>query len=112
MRSSHGTCPIRSAFVSVAGEGDFMRELDTSCPFLYPCSPEKLKLETIELIGNHFIAKKIGWFNEYHFLKVAGPKLKYKAFWAVWIDQPIRLLDLCLISLFSTRHPDQSVPCI
>jgi hypothetical protein len=53
--------------------------LDTACPFLHPRSPEELKLETIELIGNQFIAKKIGWFNEYHFLKVAGLKPKYKA---------------------------------
>ncbi len=40
---------------------------------------EELKLETIKLIGDHFSAKKIMWFNEYHCLKVAGHKPKYKA---------------------------------
>jgi hypothetical protein len=55
------------------------RESDTPCSFLHPYSPEELKLETIKLIGNHFIAKKIVWFYEYHFLKVAGLKLKHKA---------------------------------
>jgi hypothetical protein len=29
-------------------------------PFLHPDSPEDLKLETIKLISNHFMAKKIG----------------------------------------------------
>jgi hypothetical protein len=55
------------------------RELETACLFFHPCSSEELTLETIELICNHFIAKIIGWFNEYHFLKVAGLKLRYKA---------------------------------
>jgi hypothetical protein len=32
----------------------------------------------MELIGNNFMAKKIGWLNDYHFLKVAGLKPKYK----------------------------------
>jgi hypothetical protein len=54
------------------------RILETACPFLHPCSPEGLKHETIKIIGNHFMTKKIGWFNEYHFLKVACLKPKYK----------------------------------
>jgi hypothetical protein len=54
------------------------KELATACPFLQPCSPNDLKLETIKLIGDHFMAKKIGWFNEYHFLKLTGLKPKYK----------------------------------
>ena len=29
-----------------------------------------MKKETVTTIGEHFIAKKIGWFNEWHFLKV------------------------------------------
>ncbi len=38
-------------------------------------------MEMIELIRDHFLAKKVGWFNEYHFLKLAGLKPKYKALW-------------------------------
>jgi hypothetical protein len=49
------------------------------CLFLHPCSSEDLKLETIELIGDHFLAKKVGWVNKYHFLKLPGLKPKYKA---------------------------------
>jgi hypothetical protein len=55
------------------------RDLDVVCPFLHPRSLEDLKLETIELIGDHFLAKKVGWFNKYHFLKLPGLKPKYKA---------------------------------
>ena len=29
-----------------------------------------LKKETINAIGKHFHKKKVGWFNEWHFLKV------------------------------------------
>jgi hypothetical protein len=29
-----------------------------------------MKKETVTIIGEHFLAKKIGWFNEWHFLKV------------------------------------------
>ncbi len=43
------------------------RDLDVVCPFLHPCSLDDLKLETIELIGDPFLAKKVGWFNKYHF---------------------------------------------
>jgi hypothetical protein len=39
----------------------------------------KPKLETIELIGDHFLARKVSWFNEYHFLKLPSLKPKYKA---------------------------------
>jgi hypothetical protein len=55
------------------------RDSDTVCPFLHPPSSEDLKLETIKLIGYHFLAKKIGWFNNYHCLKIPGLKPKYKA---------------------------------
>jgi hypothetical protein len=55
------------------------RESDTASPFLHPCSPEELKLDTIKLIGNHFHCKENWVVNEYHFLKVAGLKPKYKA---------------------------------
>jgi hypothetical protein len=52
---------------------------DVICPFLHPCSLEDLKLETIELIRDHFLAKKVNWFNKYDFLKLPGLKPKYKA---------------------------------
>jgi hypothetical protein len=56
-----------------------MRDLDIVCPFPHPCSSENLKLETIELIGDHFLAKKVSWFIKYHFLKLPDLKPKYKA---------------------------------
>jgi hypothetical protein len=55
------------------------RDPNIVCPFLHPCSLENLKLETIELIGDHILVKKVSWFNEYHFLKLPGLKPKYKA---------------------------------
>jgi hypothetical protein len=45
------------------------RDQDVACPFLHPCSSGDLKLKTIELIGDHLLAKKVGRFNEHHFLK-------------------------------------------
>jgi hypothetical protein len=54
-----------------------MKDPGVVCPFLHPCSSEDLHLETIELIN--FLAKKVGWLNEYHFLKLTGLKPKYKA---------------------------------
>ena len=41
------------------GGSECKRESETACPFLHCCSPEDLKLETIELIGSHFMTKKI-----------------------------------------------------
>jgi hypothetical protein len=58
---------------------EFKRDPDIVCPFLHPCSSEDLKLETIKLIGDHFLAKKVGWFNKYHYLKLPGLKPKSKA---------------------------------
>jgi hypothetical protein len=56
------------------------RDSDIVCPCLHPHSLEDLKLETIKFIRDHFLAKKIiGWFNEYHFLKLLGLKPKYRA---------------------------------
>jgi hypothetical protein len=42
-------------------------------------SSEDPKLETIEFIRDHFLAKKVSWFNKYHFLMLPGLKQKYKA---------------------------------
>ena len=55
------------------------RENDEACTFLHPCSATDLKLETIKKIGDHFKDRNIGWFNEYHFMRVPNLKPKYKA---------------------------------
>jgi hypothetical protein len=31
-----------------------------------------LKKETVNAIGEHFLEKRVGWFNKWHFLKVLG----------------------------------------
>ena len=41
-----------------------------NCPHLHPRKVGDMKKETVTSIGEHFLAKKIGWFNESHFLKV------------------------------------------
>ena len=43
-----------------------------SCPHLHPRKVGDLKKETINAIGKHFLEKRAGWFNEWHFLKVLG----------------------------------------
>ncbi len=39
------------------------RDPDAVCSFLHPCSLEDLKLETIKLIGDHFLLNMVGWFS-------------------------------------------------
>jgi hypothetical protein len=41
-----------------------------SCAFKHPRKVRKLKKETFNAIGNHFLQKGIGWLNECHFLGV------------------------------------------
>jgi len=41
-----------------------------NCAFVHPRKVGDLKKETINAIGDHFLEKKVGWFNEWHFLKV------------------------------------------
>jgi len=41
-----------------------------NCTFVHPRKVGDLKKETVNAIDNYFIEKKIGWFNEWHFLKV------------------------------------------
>ena len=41
-----------------------------NCTFVHPRKVGDLKKETINAIGNLFLDKKVGWFNEWHFLKV------------------------------------------
>jgi len=37
---------------------------------MHPRKVDDLKKETVNAIGEHFLEKKIGWFKEWHFLKV------------------------------------------
>ncbi len=95
------------------------RDSYTICPFLHPCSLDHLKLETIKLIRYHFLAKKIGWLNEYYFLKLPGLKPKCKALlgdkdrpisktaWSAFdilvqykTSQPIHLLHSIVLCIF------------
>jgi hypothetical protein len=43
-----------------------------NCPHLHPRKVGDLIKETVNAIGEHFLEKKVGWFNEWHFLKVLG----------------------------------------
>jgi hypothetical protein len=45
-----------------------------NCVFKHPRKVGKLKKETINAIGNHFLQRGIGWLNKWHFLGV-GSKL-------------------------------------
>jgi hypothetical protein len=40
-----------------------------NCTFLHPRKVSNMKKETVNAIGNHFLEKNVGWFNEWHFLK-------------------------------------------
>jgi hypothetical protein len=44
--------------------------INTTCDFAHPRKALELKHETIILITNHFIKKDVGWFNEYHFMRM------------------------------------------
>ncbi len=49
------------------------------CTFLHPRKVSNMKKETINTIGDHFLEKKVGWFNEWHFLKAMNKlPAKYK----------------------------------
>jgi hypothetical protein len=43
-----------------------------NCSHLHPRKVGDMKKETVNAIGEHFLEKKVGWFNEWHFLKVLG----------------------------------------
>jgi hypothetical protein len=43
---------------------------NTNCDFAHPRKALELKRETIIAIANHFIKKDMGWFNEYHFMRI------------------------------------------
>jgi hypothetical protein len=44
--------------------------VNANCDFTHPRKASKLKRETILAIASHFDKKDIGWFNEYHFMKM------------------------------------------
>ncbi len=43
---------------------------NASCDFVHPRKPSELKRETIIAIADDFNKTNIGWFNEYHFMKM------------------------------------------
>jgi hypothetical protein len=43
---------------------------NASCDFIHPRKPSELKCKTIIAIADHFNKTNIGWFNEYHFMKM------------------------------------------
>jgi hypothetical protein len=43
-----------------------------NCTFVHPRKVGDLKKETVNAIGEHFLKKRVSWFNEWHFLKVAN----------------------------------------
>ncbi len=42
-----------------------------SCPYSHPRNARELPADTIAAIPCHFSTKKIGWLNEWHFMKLA-----------------------------------------
>jgi hypothetical protein len=48
--------------------GECTRE---SCPYSHPRNARELPTDTIASIACHFSTKKIGWLNEWHFMKLA-----------------------------------------
>jgi hypothetical protein len=51
-----------------------------TCPYSHPRNACKLPAETIATIAHHFSTKKIGWLNEWHFMKLAHLPPDIKAF--------------------------------
>jgi len=50
-----------------------------SCTFIHPRKVSDMHRETINAIGDHFLAKNIGYFNEWHFLPLLNElPVKYK----------------------------------
>jgi hypothetical protein len=41
-----------------------------NCTFVHPRKVGDLKKKTVNAIGKHFLEKRVGWFNKWHFLKV------------------------------------------
>jgi hypothetical protein len=43
---------------------------NTNCDFTHPRKASELKRKMIIMIANHFTKKDMGWFNEYHFMRM------------------------------------------
>jgi hypothetical protein len=50
-----------------------------TCPYSHPRNARELTAETIAAIAHHFSSKKIGWLNEWHFMKTAHLPADVKA---------------------------------
>jgi hypothetical protein len=65
-----------------------------NCTFVNPRKVGDLKKETVDAIGEHFLEKRVGWFNEWHFLKVANePPKKSNNSWDERMAAPVRRID-------------------
>jgi hypothetical protein len=49
---------------------------NANCGFKHPTKAGEIPCEAVLAIASHFIAKDIGWFNEYHFMKVPDEEVK------------------------------------
>ncbi len=49
---------------------------NANCGFKHPTMASELSRETILTIASHFTNKDIGWFNEYHFMKLPDAEVK------------------------------------
>ena len=47
-----------------------------SCGFKHPTKAGKIPCESILASAAHFVVKDVGWFNEYHFMKVPDEQVK------------------------------------
>jgi hypothetical protein len=47
-----------------------------NCTFVHPRKVGDLKKEIVNATGKHFLKKRVGWFNKWHFLKVANKLTK------------------------------------
>ncbi len=50
-----------------------------TCPYSHPRNACELTAETIAAMARHFSSKKIGWLNEWHFMKLAHLPADVKA---------------------------------
>jgi hypothetical protein len=49
---------------------------NANCGFKHPTKAGEIPREAVLAIAAHFVAKDIGWFNEYHFMKVPDEEVK------------------------------------
>ncbi len=47
-----------------------------NCGFKHPTKAGKIPRKAILAIAAHFVAKDVGWFNKYHFMKVTNEQVK------------------------------------